>query len=73
MKYVYCCGLVYYVHNDAVPNVRPASQPVICYYYMRFLILFVVKLTYILFHFTMPTDLSTHMTYGYTYTRFYAC
>ena len=37
---------VYYVYNDAVPSVRPTSQPVIYHYYMRFLILFVELLTW---------------------------
>ena len=49
--------MVYYVYNDAVPSVRPASQPVIYHYYMRFLILFVVLLTYLFF--LLPSRLPT--------------
>ena len=70
-NYVYCCGLVYYVYNDAVPSVRPASQPVICHYYMRFLILFVVLLTYLFF--LLPSRLPTYtiyILYGVTYTMY---
>ena len=73
-NYVYCCGLVYYVHNDAVPSVRPASQPVIYHYYMRFLILFVVLLTYLFF--ILPSRLPTYTIYilhAVTYTMYILC
>ena len=73
-NYVYCCGLVYYVYNDAVPSVRPASQPVIYHYYMRFFNT-LCCITHVCF-FLLPSRLPTYtiyILYGVTYTMYILC